>query len=112
MQFDNIKKSVIFQSTRTWPKATRHNVRGESKIATSALLRHLPTETAASDSQIELDHFQRMMRFLQKIQTQNTVPFYDNDPLQAIHKDRIKRTLSRQIPRTMAQRHMGDSVEQ
>ena len=73
MQFDNIKKSVIFQSTRTWPKATRHNVRGESKIATSALLRHLPTETAASDSQIELDHFQRMMRFLQK--SKPKIPF-------------------------------------
>lgn len=112
MEFDSIKKSAIFQSTRAWPKATLDNVRSRNRIATSAVTYKHPSANAERDSLIEQDHSQRMMRFLQKIQKQKSAASLAGDPLQAVHADRIKRTLSRQILRTMSQRPIGQPAEQ
>ena len=53
MEFDSIKKSAIFQSTRASPKATLDNVRSRNRIATSAVTHKHPSANAERDSLIE-----------------------------------------------------------
>lgn len=111
MEFDSIKKSVIFQSTRAWPKASLVNARDSDNFAPSTVTVKNSSNTAR-DHQIEQDHSQRMLQFLQKIQKQKTASCVDSDQLMAVHADRIKRTLSRQILRNMSQRPMEPPIKQ
>ncbi|GEM_PF-6528738 len=112
MEFDSIKKSAIFQSTRAWPKATLNKVRSSERFAVGAVMQKHPADSAARDMRIEQDHFQRMMRFLHTIQNQRLDDGPFTDPLQQAHARRIKRTLSRQILKSFSSVPPSDQHEQ
>jgi len=114
MPFNSIKKSAIFQSTRTWPKASLQNDPSCDEACTdNANQKTYKRDTRSrKDTDIERDHSHRMMRFLHTIQHQRQGNNSVSDPLERVHAERIKRILSRQILRSFSNKGPSDRREQ